>query len=72
MLLKGNVSLLLPGVVRCEGVFKAGDVVVVEDLKGEEIARGITNYSVSDIARIADKKAKREFIHIDDLVVTGK
>jgi glutamate 5-kinase len=71
-LLKGNVSLLLPGVARYEGVFKAGDVVVVEDLKGGEIARGITNYSVSDLAKIIDKKAKREVIHIDDLVITAK
>jgi glutamate 5-kinase len=71
-LLKGNVSLLLPGVASHEGVFRAGDVVVVEDLQGEEIARGITNYSVADLVKVTDKKAKREVIHIDDLVITAK
>jgi glutamate 5-kinase len=53
---------LLPGVVSYEGVFKNGDVVVVEDMQGAELGRGITNYAVSDLAKIADKKAKREFI----------
>jgi glutamate 5-kinase len=71
-LLKGNVSLLLPGVASYEGFFKSGDVVIVEDMRGEELGRGITNYSVSDLAKITDKKAKREFIHIDDLVLTSR
>ncbi|MBF0486389.1 MAG: glutamate 5-kinase [Candidatus Omnitrophica bacterium] len=71
-LLKENVSLLLPGVLRHEGVFKAGDVVAVTDENGVEIARGITNYSVSDLLKQTDKKAKRELIHIDDLVLTNK
>ncbi len=71
-LLKGTVSLLLPGVVRGEGSFKAGDVVIVEDLSGREIARGISNYSAADLVRIEDKKAKREFIHIDDMVLAEK
>lgn len=70
-LLKGGVSLLLPGVAACEGTFKPGDVVVVQDLQGQEIGRGITNYAVADVARMPDKKAKREFIHIDDLVITA-
>ncbi|NTV29395.1 MAG: glutamate 5-kinase [Candidatus Omnitrophica bacterium] len=74
VLLKGNASLLLPGVIRHEGVFKAGDVVIVEDVQGMEIGRGITRYSVRDISDSgADaKRAKSEFIHIDDLVVTAK
>jgi glutamate 5-kinase len=71
-LLKGTVSLLLPGVAGFEGAFKNGDVVIVEDMKGVEIARGITNYSIADLARATDKKAKREVIHIDDLVVTAE
>ncbi len=71
-LLKGNVSLLLPGVSGYEGAFKGGDVVIVDDAQGMEIARGITNYSVSDLAKMTDRKAKREFIHIDDLIITSK
>lgn len=71
-LLKGGVSLLLPGVVRVEGVFKAGDVVSVLGADGVEFARGISYYSVSDLARLPDLKARRELIHIDDLVLTLK
>lgn len=72
-LLQGRVSLLLPGVVSWEGVFKAGDVVVLEDARGEELARGITNYSVSELMKPPANKAKqREFVHVDDLVVTGR
>jgi glutamate 5-kinase len=69
-LLKGNVSLLLPGIAGYEGAFKSGDAVIVQDKNGMEIARGITNYSVADLARTTDRKLKREVIHIDDLVVT--
>ena len=54
-----------------EGAFKAGDVVLVQDADGREIGRGMTNYSVADVAKMPDKKAKREFIHIDDLVITA-
>lgn len=70
--LKGTVSLLLPGVAGYEGAFKSGDVVVIQDFEGNEIARGISNYSVSDLAKATDKKSKREVVHVDDLVVTGK
>ncbi|MBF0123084.1 MAG: glutamate 5-kinase [Candidatus Omnitrophica bacterium] len=71
-ILKGTVSLLLPGVSGYEGAFKSGDVVMIQDFQGEEIARGITNYSVSDLVKATDKKSKREVVHVDDLVVIGK
>lgn len=70
-LVKGTVSLLLPGVVGYEGAFKSGDVVVIQGQDGVEIARGISNYSVSDLAKATDKKSKREVVHVDDLVVAG-
>ena len=68
-LLKGGRSLLLPGVVKWEGNFKKEDVVVVYDKDGEEIARGIINYSIDDLHKIEDRKGKREVIHCDDLVL---
>ena len=71
-LLKGNASLLLPGVAQWEGVFKAGDVVIVEDSAGLELARGISHYSVAELSKAGKKKAVRPVIHIDDLVITGK
>lgn len=72
VLLKGKASLLLPGIVRWDGLFKGGDVVIVEDDQGVELARGIANYSVSELTKLSDKKTRREFIHVDDLVVTVK
>jgi glutamate 5-kinase len=61
-------SLLLPGVVKCEGHFKADDVVIIQDKDSSEIARGIVQYSLVDILNIYEKKGQREVIHCDDLV----
>ncbi len=71
-LIKGDASLLLPGVMRVEGVFKAGDVVIIEDGDGVEIARGITHYSVSELAKMSGKRTKHAVVHVDDMVVTVK
>lgn len=71
-LLKGGKSLLLPGVVRAEGHFKADDVVIVCDRSGMEIARGITNYSIAEVLNTDEKKGKREVIHRDDMALGKK
>jgi glutamate 5-kinase len=60
-------SLLPPGVTRCEGSFKAGDVVRVCDLDGMEFARGITSLDASQIT--ASAKSRIEVIHRDNLVI---
>jgi len=67
-LLDGGKSLLLPGIRKWDGHFNADDVVVVCDEKGDEIARGITDYSVSDLHKTEEKRNKREVIHRDNLV----
>lgn len=60
-------SLLAPGVVRCAGEFRAGDVVRVCDTDGTEFARGIVK---EDAARIrAGELPRTVLIHRDDLVV---
>lgn len=71
-LLKGGISLLLPGVVSFEGHFKQDDVVVVVDESEQEIARGIINYSISDLMKMEDKKGKPEAIHCDNLVLSKR
>jgi len=71
-LLKGGRSLLLPGVVSWEGHFKKNDVVIVKDARHQEIARGISNYSISDLHQIEEKKGKPEVIHCDDLVLSER
>ncbi len=68
-LLKGGKSLLLPGVVSWEGHFKKNDVVIVQDEKSQEIARGITNYSTVVLQGIKEKKGQKEMIHCDNLVL---
>lgn len=71
-LLKGKKSLLLPGVVSFEGHFKKEDVVVVLDEKRNEIARGISNYSNSDLTSLTEKKGRVEAIHYNDLVLSQR
>lgn len=75
-------SLLPVGVTVVEGEFGKGDVVAVCDADGVEVARGLSNYSSADAARIrglsTDQAAGQlgplpytELIHRDNLVVTG-
>ncbi len=68
-LLKGGKSLLLPGVISWEGHFKEDDVIIVQDEKHHEIARGITNYSMTALQGIEEKKGQKEMIHCDNLVL---
>jgi len=48
----GNGSLLSPGITRVEGDFGRGDIIIVTDHKGVNIACGISSYSSSDIESI--------------------
>lgn len=60
-------SLLLPGIVRCDGSFASGDVVRVCDSEGTEFARGITAFGSDAIQ--SQQTARTEVIHRDDLVI---
>ena len=53
-------SLLPIGMTTVEGDFARGDVIAVRDTSGEEIARGLANYSSSE-ARLICRKASSEF-----------
>jgi glutamate 5-kinase len=75
-----GVSLLSVGVTRVDGTFGVGDAVEVVDPGGTVVARGLSNYDVSDVSRIAGRSTSvaaeefgvgyaREVIHRDDLVV---
>lgn len=77
-----SVSLLGVGVTGADGTFTVGDAVEVVDPGGQVIARGLVNYDVADIAKIAGRTTiaasgdhgpgyGREVIHRDDLVVVG-
>jgi glutamate 5-kinase len=80
--LRGAGSSLLPvGVTRVEGEFVRGDLVVCLDPAGEEVARGLVNYSAADSRQIIGQPTGRieellgyisepELIHRDNLVLT--
>ncbi len=76
-----NEKSLLPiGVVHVEGEFKKGDLVTVMDQKGEEIGRGLTNFSAEELERIKRRPSSEinglvgrqeadEVIHRDNLII---
>jgi glutamate 5-kinase len=76
-----NKSLLPTGIVRVEGKFRAGDMVSINDLEGNEIARGLVYYSSEEIEKIKGKKSSEipsilgedkgyeEVIHRDNMVI---
>ena len=75
-------SLLPVGVVGVKGSFQAGDLVQVTDERGEEVARGLVNYSSEQVAaiqghhsdeieRILGHVGDDEVIHRDNLIVSG-
>jgi glutamate 5-kinase len=66
-----SVSLLAPGVVGCEGSFRAGDIIEVVGKDGCVFAKGKTNLSAQEVKEGAGKKIKREVVHRDHLVILG-
>ena len=73
-------SLLPVGVTRVEGKFSRGELVACSDPTGQDIARGLVNYSATEAALIAGQSSDRiesllgyvdepELIHRDNLVL---
>ncbi|MGD9720254.1 MAG: glutamate 5-kinase [Pirellulales bacterium] len=78
---KKGKSLLAIGVVEVRGNFHKGDVVALADTNGQEFARGLTNYSFADLAKIKGLKTENigaalghrpydEVIHRDNMALT--
>ena len=51
-LLSGK-SLLPAGVTKVEGEFSRGDCVIIRDMEGHELGRGLANYDADDATKIA-------------------
>jgi glutamate 5-kinase len=79
-LIQNGKSLLPSGIISVEGNFEIGDAVYCLDLKRNRIAKGLTNYSSSEIEKIKGKKTSEiekilgykysdEAIHRDNLVL---
>ena len=80
-LLKGGKSLLPSGVCGVEGGFERGDAVRLCDRDGNEFARGVISYSLTEVLQIMGKqcheietilgyKYRDEIVGRDDLVLT--
>ncbi|MGE0846362.1 MAG: glutamate 5-kinase [Flavobacteriaceae bacterium] len=80
--LRGGRSLLPVGVREVSGSFSRGDAVVVYNLAGHELARGLVAWDAGDAKRIAGANSARiadilgiqgraEMIHRDDLVLAA-
>jgi glutamate 5-kinase len=78
---EGGKSLLPIGMVEVRGEFHRGDVIAVQSLAGQEIARGLANYASSEARLIARKpsseferllgfSAEAEMIHRDNLILS--
>ncbi|MEW5821842.1 MAG: glutamate 5-kinase [Cyanobacteriota bacterium] len=78
-----NASLLPAGVVSIKSTFSVGDVVSIIDEKGNEFARGITNYSSEDshkligfhsdkIEQVLSYKKYDTIISRDNIVILDK
>ena len=78
--LKSGKSLLPVGVVEARGDFERGAVVACRNLAGEEVARGLVNYSASECRRIARKPTAEianligyldepELVHRDNMIL---
>jgi glutamate 5-kinase len=77
---RGGKSLLPAGITTVEGDFSGSDAVKLCDSSGREIARGIVNYSSSEIAQIKGNHSEKiplilgydgpeTIVHIDNLIV---
>ena len=75
-------SLLASGITEVTGRFMRGDVLLVRDAAGKELARGLTNYSADELALIKGKRSDQfgkllgregyaAVIHRDNLVMLG-
>ncbi len=60
-------SLLLPGIIRCEGSFDPDEVVRLCDENGTEFARGIARLAAREIR--SEKISRAIVVHRDDLVI---
>lgn len=76
----GTKSLLAIGITRVEGDFAKGDVVLIKDAEGREVARGLCNYAAPEADRIKGKRTDQvrevlagpgydEVVHKDNLVL---
>jgi len=81
-LIERGKSLLPSGISSIEGTFDRGDAVRLCDMQGEELAKGVTNYSQAELEKIKGRKTTEiekalgykysdEIVHRDNLVLNN-
>ncbi len=80
-LMEEGKSLLPSGIVSVDGNFQPGDMVIIEDENGRELARGLVNYSADELRKIRGMRTEeaavvlqrdcQEAVHRNNMVVTG-
>lgn len=81
-IISGGKSLLPSGITAVSGTFGRGDVVSILNLSGQELARGLTNYTTGELNKIKGSRSdavrkimgsdsSEEAIHRDNLIVTA-
>ncbi len=79
-LIRRGKSLLASGITGLTGQFDRGEVVMVRDIAGRDVARGLTNYRSDELRRIMGKRSSQfekilgrpafsEVIHRDNLML---
>ena len=79
----GRASLLPGGIVGIEGEFHRGDMVEIVDVAQHPVARGLCQYGVAEVRRLAGRHSSEidavlgysygaEVVHRDDLVVLAE
>jgi glutamate 5-kinase len=79
-LIRRGRSLLSAGVLSLKGEFRYGDMISIIDPEGKEFARGITNYSSTELEKIKGLKSDKieqalgykyydEVVHRDNMVI---
>jgi glutamate 5-kinase len=82
-LVERNKSLLPSGLTEVSGKFLAGDLVAVTDEQGQEVAKGLCNFSSEDLKKIMGRHTDQiekilgakdydEVIHRDNLVLSDR
>ncbi|MFI0546319.1 MAG: glutamate 5-kinase [Brachymonas sp.] len=78
----GKASLLPVGMTAVEGEFVRGEVIAICDEQGQELARGLANYSSSEarllckkstaeVAQFIGYEAEPEMVHKNNMVLSG-
>lgn len=79
----GRVSLLPGGVLGADGEFHRGDLVEIVDAENRPVARGLSQYSATEVRRLAGRHSREidallgyshgdEIVHRDDLATIGE